>query len=210
MAELRTPVCNFLQQILQADGLDVCVKVGFVTVDDQVLFYDRGVHLFNSLQVFLWHEKELESSFCAEFSIDLGHGIHYHERRTEIHEFGSHFYGIAGKCGILEFNAVQAGIHGSIDLKILSGYQQYAALRHDFAHDDSWHDGISREVPLHEPCVLRNGEFGFYVSVFEKVGFVHEEHWSSVGNDFLNFFSVHRSGFSFKCTKIIKFVRIKN
>ena len=49
MAELRTPVCNFLQQILQADGLDVCVKVGFVTVDDKVLFYDRGVHLFNSL-----------------------------------------------------------------------------------------------------------------------------------------------------------------
>ena len=52
-AEFRTSVSYFLKQILKAHGLDVRVKVGFVAVDAQVLFYYRKRHLILCLSGFL-------------------------------------------------------------------------------------------------------------------------------------------------------------
>jgi hypothetical protein len=103
---------------------------------------------------------------------------------------GFHLYGVARLDAVLETYFVDPRLERQFADEVVF-HQQGTRLGHDFAKDDTWHNGFAREMALQEEFLACHMVFGMGHMVLIEGHLVNQEHRLAVGEILFDFVSVH-------------------
>ena len=109
---------------------------------------------------------------------------------TMICQRGFHLDGVAGLDAVLEAHLVDASVKGQLADEVIL-HQQGARLGHDFAKDDTRHNGFARKMALQEEFLARHMVLGMRHMVLVEGHLINQEHGLAVWEILFDFVSVH-------------------